>query len=63
MKEVPLTGSIPVSPMTRTAIAPSKKVATPTIIANRRLGISGKPPIVKMKVIAKKEIMMNIGRW
>jgi hypothetical protein len=49
--------------MTRTAIAPSKKVAIPTIIAKIILGISGNPPTVKMKDIAKNEMIMKMGRW
>ncbi len=62
MKDVPLTGSIPVSPITLTAIAPNKKVAIPTIIANKILGIRGKPPTVKINDIATNEIIIKIGK-
>ena len=63
MKEVPETGSIPVSPMTRTAMAPSKNVVASRTMANSMAGSTGKPPMTKMTIIAKNAIPMNIGMW
>ena len=63
MKEVPDTGSIPVSPITRTAIAPSRKVVTATTIAKMMLGNSGNPPRVNMTIIAMKAMPRKMGMW
>ena len=41
MKDVPETGSIPVSPITRTAIAPSRNVVANRTIANNTAGNAG----------------------
>ena len=61
MNEVPETGSIPVSPITRTAIAPSRKVVRMRTVANTSEASTEKPPTVKIKIIARKVIPMKIG--
>ena len=61
MNEVPETGSIPVSPMTRTAMAPSKKVVMIRTVANTSEARTEKPPTVKMRIIARKVIPIKIG--
>ena len=61
MNEVPDTGSIPVSPMTLTAMAPSRNVVKISTIANMADGSIGNPPMRNVIIIAKNEIVMNIG--
>ena len=61
MNEVPETGSIPVSPMTLTAIAPSKKVVASNTIAKIKAGMIGKPPSANIATIATNAIPMKIG--
>ena len=61
MNEVPETGSIPVSPMTLTAIAPSKKVVASRTIAKIIAGNRGNPPKANIAIIATNAIPMNIG--
>ncbi len=63
MNEVPETGSIPVSPITRTAIAPSRNVVDRRTTAKTMAGSTGNPPTQKMMIIAKKAIPMKIGMW
>ena len=63
MKDVPDTGSIPVSPMTRTAIAPSKNVVKINTVAKTMAAAIGNPPIQKMMIIAINEKPMNSGIW
>ena len=63
MNEVPETGSIPVSPITRTAIAPRRNVVERRTIEKISEGTAGYPPRTKMSVIAKREINMKIGMW
>ena len=63
MKEVPETGSIPVSPITLTAIAPNRNVVRISTIANIADGRAGNPPIRKVSIIAKNEIPMKTGIW
>ena len=63
MKEVPETGSMPVSPITLTAIAPSRKVVNISTMANIAEGIRGKPPTRNVRIIAKNEITMKTGMW
>ena len=61
MKEVPETGSIPVSPITRTAIAPSKKVVMMSTVANTKDARTENPPTVKINNIATNVTPMKIG--
>ena len=61
MKEVPDTGSIPVSPITLTAMAPSKKVVKINTVAKINDARIEKPPMVKIKIIEKNVNTMNIG--
>ena len=61
MNEVPETGSIPVSPITLTAIAPSMKVVKIRTNANTKAARGEKPPMVKMTIIARKVMPMKIG--
>ena len=61
MNDVPLTGSIPVSPITRTAIAPKRNVVRINTTANITAAAIGNPPIAKIKIIAKNAMIMNIG--
>ena len=63
MNEVPETGSIPVSPITLTAIAPSRKVVDSSTTENMKEGNTGYPPMTKMMVIATSEIAMKMGMW
>ena len=63
MKDVPETGSIPVSPITLTAIAPSRNVVIKSISAKTTLAIIGKSPSMKIMIIAPNVISMNIGMW
>ena len=63
MKEVPDTGSMPVSPITLTAIAPSRKVVERSTTENIREGSTGYPPMTKIRVIEKNDRTMNIGMW
>ena len=61
MKDVPETGSIPVSPITLTAIAPNRKVVKIRTTANIAEGSSGNPPTMNVRIIAKNEITMKTG--
>ena len=61
MKEVPDTGSIPVSPITLTAIAPRRKVVNRSTIENITEGSTGNPPITNIMIMAKNAIIMKIG--
>ena len=63
MNEVPETGSIPVSPITLTAMAPSRKVVDSSTTENISEGNTGYPPMTKMTVIATSEIAMKMGMW
>ncbi len=61
MNEVPETGSIPVSPITLTAIAPSRKVVIMSTVAKINDAKIENPPIVKINIIEKKVTIMKIG--
>ena len=61
MKEVPDIGSIPVSPITLTAIAPRRNVVSSNTVENIIEGSIGNPPKIKIIEIAKNERIMNIG--
>ena len=61
MNEVPDTGSIPVSPITLTAIAPRRNVVNRRTTANITDGNIGNPPRTKIIIIAKNAITMKIG--
>ena len=61
MKDVPETGSIPVSPITLTAIAPNKKVVESKTIENNIAGNIGNPPKTNINIIAIDAISINIG--
>ena len=61
MKDVPETGSIPVSPITLTAIAPSKKVVMISTVAKINEAKIENPPKVKINIIEKNVSTMNIG--
>ena len=61
MKEVPETGSIPVSPITRTAIAPKRKVVRISTVAKINAAAIGKPPTQKMRIIERNVNPMKIG--
>ena len=61
MNEVPDTGSIPVSPMTLTAIAPSKNVVEIRTIANTKAAAIEKPPIAKIIGLDRSGIYMKNG--
>ena len=61
MNDVPDTGSMPVSPITRTAMAPSMKVVAMSTVANKAEATTGKPPRVKMAIIEKKVTAMKMG--
>tara|TARA_B100000131_G_scaffold243759_1_gene236435 strand:+ start:1622 stop:1924 length:303 start_codon:yes stop_codon:yes gene_type:complete len=61
MKDVPETGSIPVSPMTLTAIAPRRKVVNSNTVEKIIEGSIGYPPRIKIMEIAKNERIMKIG--
>ena len=61
MNEVPETGSMPVSPMTLTAIAPRRNVVKIRTIANIADGRRGNPPTRKVMIIAKNDIVMKMG--
>ena len=61
MNDVPETGSMPVSPITLTAIAPSRKVVKMSTVAKINEANIENPPIVKIKIIEKKVTIMNIG--
>ena len=52
---------MPVSPITLTAMAPRRKVVRINTIANIADGRAGKPPIRKVRIIAKNEIPMKTG--
>ena len=61
MNDVPDTGSIPVSPITLTAIAPSRNVVKIRTEANISDASIENPPMVKIRIIEKKVKIMNIG--
>tara|TARA_B110000881_G_scaffold118228_1_gene103761 strand:- start:12 stop:212 length:201 start_codon:yes stop_codon:yes gene_type:complete len=61
MKEVPETGSIPVSPITLTAIAPNRNVVESNTTENNKEGKRGNPPRTKIKIMAIEAIIINIG--
>ena len=61
MNDVPETGSIPVSPMTRTAIAPKRNVVMIRTVAKMKAAAIGKPPTQKMRIIERKVSPMKIG--
>ena len=61
MKDVPETGSIPVSPITLTAIAPSRKVVISKINENTMLATNGNSPSMKITIIEPNVRSMKIG--
>ena len=61
MNDVPETGSIPVSPMTRTAIAPSMNVVRISTRAKTRAANGEKPPMEKMMIIATNVTPIKMG--
>ena len=61
MNDVPETGSIPVSPITLTAIAPSRKVVINRIRENTMLAINGNSPNMKITIIEPNVSSMKIG--
>ena len=61
INDVPETGSIPVSPITLTAIAPSKNVVASNITEKTMLARKGKSPNLNMIIIAPKVSSMKIG--
>ena len=61
MNDVPETGSIPVSPITLTAIAPNRKVVNISTVAKISDARIEKPPRVNITIIEKKVRIMKIG--
>ena len=61
MNDVPDTGSIPVSPITLTAIAPSRNVVMINTVAKIRDASIENPPMVNISIIEKNVRIMNIG--
>ena len=61
MKDVPETGSMPVSPITRTAMAPSMNVVKIRTSAKTRAARGEKPPMLKMRIMAKNVMPMKMG--
>ena len=61
MNDVPETGSIPVSPITLTAIAPSRNVVISKISEKTILAKSGNSPNMKITIIEPNVKSMKIG--
>ena len=61
MNDVPETGSMPVSPMTRTAMAPSMNVVRMRTEAKTRADRGENPPMEKITIMAMKVTPMKMG--
>ena len=61
INDVPDTGSIPVSPITLTAIAPRRKVVSNKTTENTMLAKRGKSPSMKITIIEPNVKSMKIG--